>query len=697
MFILTNRMTHNSRFFLRRRQWGFSNIGPAHRRSERPQTIRSCSASCRRVAMAAGVVSAPLIIPIIHLKTSRGKTRIDTRTPVSMQSDTAGALIFFTLDGSKPLDGRGGSAGSSRKYSKPILLPSGRVHVKAVAVTSDSRQSSVVTKVFVVDPAEDGDLQNLQQLFQDLPVGTCSSEKAAGDPQPASELRLFNPLQRSRPPPSCPQSAVNKVGPERSGAETDLRCAQCLWFGPSDPMARFCAHCGAPSPAPPGQTLPPAEPEQCVCCDSPLPVNAHTCLVCEEPALFSRARQVLCVSCGRGNPPDICRCLTCESFLSSTPAAQVRGGALGASCRMITCSRCKWENRSDARFCNFCGSKTAAPQKATPSSDPAPSLKVTQPTADKSTQTVGLHYPSFLELQRRLQTKAQQGPRDPQPPLTAVSPGRGFWRKQLDHVCGHLRSYAQNNPPFRALLGEPRFGRVLSAVIQEEQLEVSLTLSFASGGQNQQAEPEGDPGGPAGPGPGPASPAQTLSSVTERSRDGVNGSEQTSDVLRLHMEHGRAVPDSQLGLLKELGPGGGRISTVQRLLDQGADPSRCGSDGRHLLAVAVMNGHPDVLPVLLQRGADADQQSGPMKNTALHEAAALGSAGLQSAAVLLRCKASVRRRNAVGQTPYDVAASSGCGDMVSLLAAGTGPGSPGRSRLSTDGYQPLGRGQGFSV
>lgn len=87
--------------------------------------------------------------------------------------------------------------------------------------------------------------------------------------------------------------------------------------------------------------------------------------------------------------------------------------------------------------------------------------------------------------------------------------------------------------------------QVLSAVIQEEQLEVSLTLSFASGGQNQQvsldqsgwtllgtqtqtgrfvqAEPEGDPGGPAGPGPGPASPAQTLSSVTERSRDGVNG------------------------------------------------------------------------------------------------------------------------------------------------------------------------------
>lgn len=43
---------------------------------------------------------------------------------------------------------------------------------------------------------------------------------------------------------------------------------------------------------------------------------------------------------------------------------------------------------------------------------------------------------------------------------------------------------------------------------------------------------------------------------------------------------------------------------------QGADPSCCNSDGRHALAVAVVNGHHDVLPVLVQRGADVGQQSG---------------------------------------------------------------------------------------
>lgn len=43
---------------------------------------------------------------------------------------------------------------------------------------------------------------------------------------------------------------------------------------------------------------------------------------------------------------------------------------------------------------------------------------------------------------------------------------------------------------------------------------------------------------------------------------------------------------------------------------QGADPSCCNSDGRHALAIAVVNGHHDVLPVLVQRGADVDQRSG---------------------------------------------------------------------------------------
>lgn len=50
-------------------------------------------------------------------------------------ADTAGVQIFFTLDGSKPAAPQRVPAGGSRKYSEPIVLPAGRVAVRAVAIT----------------------------------------------------------------------------------------------------------------------------------------------------------------------------------------------------------------------------------------------------------------------------------------------------------------------------------------------------------------------------------------------------------------------------------------------------------------------------------------------------------------------------------------------------------------------------------
>ncbi|XP_061573294.1 double zinc ribbon and ankyrin repeat-containing protein 1 [Cololabis saira] len=686
--------------------------------------------------MAAGAVSAPLIIPIIHLETHRAKNRIDTRTPVCIQSDTAGALMFFTLDGSKPAAGPRGPAGSSRKYSEPILLPAGRVAVRAVAVTRDGRQSSVVTKFFSVDQVEGEDAT---QPLLDRRSGSAQNS-------PGSSLKPPEPRMKGRSPPLSGPGFVNsQQGPgsatwaasswrsqsagggerlsstqaSRIHRETDfLRCAQCLSGRPSDPFARFCARCGAAVPPLPGQKLPPAEAGQmlqCVFCNFVVPVKSETCLICEESTqqqLQPQARIKLqdhqvCACCGSGNPAHMSTCLTCESHLqpltpNSAPSVPAVDG------RTLICSKCRRQNHSDARFCDWCGCKpshatrcvtcwccgasghpyalycgscgvflkapapptaSSAHHDATPSPTPAPSLRVTPPTTDTYTQTIGLYYPSATELQkkeqqRELQASRQQALRDRRPPLTAISPGRGYWRKQLDHVCSHLRSYAQNHAPFRVLLGEPRLGRMVSAVVQEDQYEVSLTVSFVSATREQQVGAEGNSGGP-----GPAGGDQTLSSVMERSAERL-GSGRGSGVKTV----GPAVSDTQL--LKEVGPGGGRVSAVQQLLDQGTDPSCCGSDGRHALAVAVVNGHHDVLPVLVQRGADVDQRSGPMKNTALHEAAALGSGGLQSAQVLLRCNASVRQRNAAGRTAYDVAVNSGSGDMVALLAAQAGLGGP---------------------
>ncbi|XP_075907403.1 double zinc ribbon and ankyrin repeat-containing protein 1 [Nelusetta ayraudi] len=714
--------------------------------------------------MAAGSVSAPLIIPIFHLQTHRPKNHIDSSTPVSIQSGTAGVQIFFTLDGSKPAVAQRGPAGGSRKYSEPIVLPAGRVAVRAVAVTSDGRESSTVTKEFVVDqlPASNGKENDnfLQRDKQNMSEGLrCSAENSNGSSLKAPELRMMGNAshqsgrrslnarlvppatgtragasQRSQFARSSVSSHLNSTHKSRINREMGfLRCPQCLSHRPSDPLSRFCPQCGAALPVIPQQRLLPAEGGQAVCCgfcNAVVPVNTKSCLICETSIQQQRQTKehVLCVCCGSGNPTYVTSCLTCESPLQ--PVLCMGDSAPSVPSSMSSCSVCRRRIQSDARFCDWCGSKPSraaascvicwrcgatghpyalycaacsvfleAPTPPACSSvvtqpnggatatqaghlpDSAPKPESTTPTAEQYTQTVGLYYPSATHLRRREEEKTQhlsrQQPTRSHQPLTAISPGRGYWRKQLDHVCAHLRSYTQNNAPFRALLGEPRMGRMVAAVMQEDRYEVSLTISFVMAGQEKRQVEAAGGGGAA------VSGAETLSSVTERA---ALGSDLASlcEIRPAKTTTNTKPPVKDAELVKELGPGRGQVTIIQELLDQGADPSCCDSDGRHTLATAVLNGHHDALPVLVQRGADINRQSGRMKNSALHEAAALGSEGLQSARILLSCKARVASRNAGGQTAYDLALDSGCDHMVELLAAQAGLDLLGKPRVSLE-------------
>lgn len=40
------------------------------------------------------------------------------------------------------------------------------------------------------------------------------------------------------------------------------------------------------------------------------------------------------------------------------------------------------------------------------------------------------------------------------------NPNLGYWRKQVDHMCAHLKAHAQNEAEFRALIGDPKIGKV---------------------------------------------------------------------------------------------------------------------------------------------------------------------------------------------------------------------------------------------
>lgn len=82
-------------------------------------------------------------------------------------------------------------------------------------------------------------------------------------------------------------------------------------------------------------------------------------------------------------------------------------------------------------------------------------------------------------------------------------------------------------------------------------------------------------------------------------------------------QHHPAAPGSGASLCSQSAAASGSPDSVDSdwsvcfpINHQGADPTCCGGDGRHALAVAVVNGHHDVLPVLVQRGADVDEQSG---------------------------------------------------------------------------------------
>ncbi|XP_032317659.1 double zinc ribbon and ankyrin repeat-containing protein 1 isoform X3 [Camelus ferus] len=677
--------------------------------------------------MTAGSVCVPQIIPLRVPQPGKANHEIDNNTLLEMKSDTPDVNIYYTLDGSKPefLKKIGYGENNTFKYTKPITLPDGKIQVKAIAVSKDCRQSAVVTKVFQVDyvppdavASEDSvenalkeaskqELKNgfvepkLRKKYKNAEnkldwnvnlrkfpdVGERSDPKTLRDlrfSESPRETPAFREESASRPPTHQAQfpgfahitghKSLTSTEIMRIQRQTDfLKCANCLVPRPSDPFARFCLECGSPVPPIFGCRLPPPEGAQ---------------------------EKVICRTCGTGNPAHLRYCVTCEGAL---PSAQEPGAPAGYS----VCSNCGASNHPSARFCGSCGiyvkslarvsvESSAAPAAGEPGAFAEPRsawqpLNVPSPKLDAGTkkdtgtQTTGLFYPSGTllakkELEMTSQKQRQEKMSDRKPLLTAVSPGRGYWRKQVDHIAAHLRSYAQNNPEFRALIAEPRMGKLISATVHEDGYEVSIRLNYIQVSNKNlylnKAVNFSD---------------HFLSSVTEGG-NGLFGSRPslvtdcspgTSDPTEKGMrtknfkapkfqEKQQLAPENRL-LLKEVGPAGeGRTSVMEQLLDEGADPNCSDSEDRPVLSTAVVNKHHEAIPVLVQRGADVDQQWGPLQNTALHEATLLGLAGRECVAALLGCNASIQKKNSRGQTAYDLALETGDDPVTSLFAAKLG-------------------------
>ncbi|KAB1262384.1 Double zinc ribbon and ankyrin repeat-containing protein 1 [Camelus dromedarius] len=353
------------------------------------------------------------------------------------------------------------------------------------------------------------------------------------------------------------------------------KCANCLVPRPSDPFARFCLECGSPVPPIFGCRLPPPEGAQ---------VQLRMCGWL-GPTRGVAAQMGLCVECGSLVPMNTPICVVCEAPLAQQlqPQASLRLKP-GAPTGYSVCSNCGASNHPSARFCGSCGiyvkslarlsvESSAAPAAGEPGAFAEPRsawqpLNVPSPKLDAGTkkdtgtQTTGLFYPSGTllakkELEMTSQKQRQEKMSDHKPLLTAVSPGRGYWRKQVDHIAAHLRNIAT----------EP--------VVTD------------------------------------CSPS--TSDPTEKGMRTKNFKAQK------FQEKQQLAPENRL-LLKEVGPAGeGRASVMEQLLDesvlfhvlQGADPNCSDSEDRPVLSTAVVNKHHEAIPVLVQRGADVDQQWGP--------------------------------------------------------------------------------------
>lgn len=384
--------------------------------------------------MTAGMIKVPSIMPLrVPLGGAGRKNMIDTHTPIELRSETPNTLIYYTINGMKPEPFKQIGIKCTYKYNRPFVLGPGKRTVKAMATSSDgTRESSIVTKTFLVEEPEGKDelRDDISELQQSTTSSTGNLRESSGNlfgqilenskgpklktsaawgmegsskrfltstpdnwedvkgsdyRKPRSEARFtssrFGSNQATAGTPDQTdgelrdmRSPENKVQVSKLQQQTDfLRCIYCMAPRPSDPYARFCNECGSPIPPLPSSRLPPPEGGQlgmCISCHSLVPLNTPNCIICEAPISPQRqpqatkklAHRLMCAICGTGNPPDLKVCVTCEAKLpynakqifSGTSAPPMPKDSISS---IMTCSKCSRVNSSDARFCDWCGSK----------------------------------------------------------------------------------------------------------------------------------------------------------------------------------------------------------------------------------------------------------------------------------------------------------------------------------------------------
>lgn len=296
------------------------------------------------------------------------------------------------------------------------------------------------------------------------------------------------------------------------------------------------------------------------------------------------------------------------------------------------------------------------------------------------TSTVGLFFPSGQKIQSTFDAELTakghlDASRDRRPALAAVSPGKGYWRQQMEHVCSHVRAHAQNNPDFRAIIGEPRLGKLITAAVHEDLRgeEVVLTVTFARRDKPGMWKDETS-GISTGLNSHDISKRDKLQEPSDSNGRSVHGKTKKQK-RKSGKESGKQsnLKQEDKLLIKELGPRGtGDTEEVERLLGDVANPDCMTADGIPAIVLATRNKRDECIPLLVTAGGNINTKTPSKGNTALHEAVLLGPAGLKCIDTLLGLGAKASMKNNAGQTPYDLAVSSGHDSIAQKFTSSVG-------------------------
>lgn len=166
----------------------------------------------------------------------------------------------------------------------------------------------------------------------------------------------------------------------------------------------------------------------------------------------------------------------------------------------MACGRCGASNNPYTKFCASCGTLVQPPTHninpnasvmASNSANPSwlshidsKAMHILNKQYNTiSTQTYGIYYTSAKGLENKSE-KDEKGLKldreylERRPALTAISAGKGYWRQQMDHVCAHLKAFAHNNPEFRAIVAEPRLGKINTAKVDIDSSWCTITATY---------------------------------------------------------------------------------------------------------------------------------------------------------------------------------------------------------------------------